>query len=100
MRNYQLMFAALVLGLMAIYDGQAAYAQGIPCGPTELLEKQLSEKYGEALRDQREADVPGGTVYLWANRDTGRYSILTNPMPGITCLIDAGQSDMLKDKEV
>ena len=99
MRKFQLMFGTLVLGVLSIMAVQAASAQGIPCSPTGVIEQQLADEHGEALRDEREANVPGGVVFLWTNGSTGTYSILINPQHGMTCLIDYGQSDSLKELE-
>jgi len=53
----------------------------------------------ETLRDERPAPVPGGIAYLWTTGNTGTYSLLINPQPGLMCMIDAGQSDRLKEVE-
>lgn len=99
MRKFQMLFGTLILGVLSIMAVQAASAQGIPCAPTGVIEQQLADEYGEALRDEREADVPGGIAYLWTNGSTGSYTVLINPQPGMTCVIGDGQSDSLKEQE-
>lgn len=87
---------ALILILIGIMQAEA---QSIPCAPTGVMEQQLGAKYGETLRESREAPVPGGIAHLWTNGSTGTYSVLINPQDGLTCLIDAGQSNSLKEQE-
>lgn len=83
--------------IILIFGSVRAEAQGIPCAPTGVIEQQLTDDYGETLRDERPAPVPGGTAYLWTNGATGSYTVLINPEPGLTCLLDGGQSDSLKE---
>lgn len=92
--------AMLTVALILIIIGSVrAEAQGIPCAPTGVIEQQLTDDHGESLRAEREAPVPGGMAYLWTNGLTGTYSVLINPQPGVTCIIDAGRSNRLKELE-
>ena len=92
--------AMLTVAIILILIGTfRAEAQEVPCAPTGLIEQQLTDDHGESLRASRAAPVPGGMAYLWTNGLTGSYSVLINPQPGLTCLIDAGQSDSLKERE-
>lgn len=92
--------AMLTVALILIIIGSVrAEAQGIPCAPTGVIEQQLTDDHGMKLRAEREAPVPGGMVYLWTNGLTGTYSVLIHPQPGLTCLIDYGQSDRLREME-
>ena len=91
--------AMFTVALILIIGSVRAEAQGIQCAPTGIIEQQLTDDHGESLRDEREAPVPGGMAYLWTNGFTGTYSVLINPQPGLTCLIDVGQSDRLKELE-
>jgi len=91
--------AMLTVAIIFIIIGYArAEAQGVPCAETGVIEKQLTEDYGETLRDEQPAPVPGGIAYLWANGSTGTYTVLIKPQPGLTCMIDTGQSDRLKEQ--
>ena len=85
---------AIILVILGAVRGEA---QEIPCAPTGAIEKQLEAKHGKTLRASREAPVPGGTVHLWTNGATGRYTVLINPEPGLTCVLTEGQSDTLKE---
>ena len=91
--------AMLTVALILILIGSMrAEAQGIPCAPTGVIEQHLEADYGETLRESREAPVPGGMAHLWTNGSTGSYSVLINPQDGLTCVIDACQSDSLKEQ--
>lgn len=87
----------LPVAFAAMAGPMRAVAQEIPCAPTGVIEQHLTDEYGESLRAEREAPVPGGTAYLWTNGLAGTYSVLINPEPGLTCAIDSGQSDSLKE---
>lgn len=91
--------AMFTVALILIIWSVRAEAQDIPCAPTGIIEQQLTDDHGESLRAEQEAPVPGGMAYLWTNGLTGTYSVLINPQPGLTCLIDVGQSDRLKELE-
>lgn len=85
---------AIILIILGAVRGEA---QEIPCAPTGVIEQQLETDHGETLRGSGEAPVPGGEAHLWTNGATGTYSVLVNPEPGLTCLLDAGQDDRLKE---
>ena len=90
--------AMMTVALILILIGSMrAEAQGIPCAPTGVIEQQLEAEHGETLRASRPAPVPGGTAHLWTNGANGSYSVLINPEPGLTCLIDSGQEDSLRE---
>ena len=95
--NLALFTVTIILILIGPFGAEA---QEVLCAPTDLIEQELESTHGETLRASREANVPGGTAQLWTNGATGTYSVLTNPEPGLTCLIDAGQDDRLKELEV
>ena len=91
--------ALLVGAIISILGSVRAEAQEIPCAPTGIIEQQLTDDHGETLRASREAPVAGGVAHLWTNGPTGSYTVLINPEPGMTCVIDMGQSDSLKERE-
>lgn len=97
MRKLELMMKLLVLTTVSMCAVQPASAQATFCAPTGEIEETLADLHGERLRHQRDDmdERYGGTVYVWTNQHTGTYSILINPQPGMTCIIDAGQSDRL-----
>ncbi len=66
-----------------------AHAQ-IACGPRAEVIKQLSEKYGET---RRSLGLIGSNavVEVYANADTGTWTIIqTNPQ-GLSCMMSAGE---------
>lgn len=89
----------LLVAFLVMVGPMRAEAQGIPCAATGVIEQQLQDDHGESLRASREAPVAGGVVHLWTNGPTGSYTVLINPEPGMTCVIDMGQSDSLKERE-
>lgn len=91
---------SLLVGALIILGAVRGEAQEIPCAPTGIIEQQLTDDYGESLRASREAPVDGGVVHLWTNGPTGSYTVTINPEPGMTCVIDMGQSDSLKERDI
>ena len=89
--------ALFTVALILIIWSVRADAQEIPCAPTGIIEQQLTDEYGESLRASREAPVAGGVAHLWTNGPTGSYTVLINPEPDMTCIIDSGQSDRFKE---
>ena len=87
----------LPVAFLVMVGPMRAEAQGIPCAATGVIEQQLQDSRGETLRASREAPVAGGVAHLWTNGPTGSYTVLINPEPGVTCAIEAGQSDRLKE---
>ena len=87
----------LPVAFLALVGPQRADAQGIPCAKAGVIEQRLQDEHGETLRASREAPVAGGVAHLWTNGPTGSYSVLINPEPGMTCVLESGQSDTLKE---
>lgn len=96
--NFGSAMFTMALILIIIWSDRAE-AQEVPCASTGVIEQQLADDHGESLRAEREAPVPGGMAYLWTNGMTGTYSVLINPEPGLTCIIEYGQSDRVKELE-
>lgn len=87
----------LPVAFIAMVGPLRADAQEIPCAATGIIEQQLTDDKGETLRASREAPVAGGLAHLWTNGPTGSYTVLINPEPGLTCVIDMGKSDRFKE---
>lgn len=66
-----------------------AEAQG-RCGPRESITSVLEQKFSESRRfiasNSREV------VEIWANPDTGTWTVTGTNTRGITCIFSAGQS--------
>lgn len=79
---------AAALTLIATQVG----AQEIPCAPKEDAIRQLYEKYGETL--QSGGLVEGGSVFmmLFANKETGTWTLTTLAPNGTVCLAVEGEN--------
>lgn len=97
MRKLQLFFGLLMLSVLSLLAVQTASAQTMRCGPNNGdLQAQLVERYDETIIDQQ--DVPNGRAELWANDNTGTFTILFFPTgqdEAVVCIAGAGQSDDL-----
>ena len=66
------------------------------CGPTEAVHTTLTDQYGEQFQESRaDPSAPGGVAELWINHQTGAFSVLVYPQPGVACIVQTGQSDKL-----
>ena len=66
------------------------------CGPTEAIHTALTDQYGEQFQESRaDPSAPGGVAELWINHQTGAFSVLVYPQPGVACIVQTGQSDTL-----
>ena len=66
------------------------------CGPTEAIHTALTDQYGEQFQESRaDPSAPGGVAELWINHQTGAFSVLVYPQPGVACIVQTGQSDKL-----
>ena len=66
------------------------------CGPIEAVHTALTDQYGEQFQESRaDPSAPGGVAELWINHQTGAFSVLVYPQPGVACIVQTGQSDKL-----
>ena len=66
------------------------------CGPIEAVHTTLTDQYGLQFQESRAyPSAPGGVAELWINPQTGAFAVLVYPQPGVTCLVQTGQSDKL-----
>lgn len=98
-RFFSALMGNKVAMLALVLIGIGATRSEAQCSSTAFVHSELMERYGQELRDIREADVAGGVVELWTNPINGSYSVLIYPRPGYSCLVDSGQSDRLKERE-
>lgn len=75
---------ALLFALLPV----AAQAQTVPCLPLPLV-AQIAEENGSSPA-VRASLIDGGTVIVWANAETGSWTLTVTRPDGITCLIGAG----------
>lgn len=100
MCNFQLMFGLMVMGFLSFLAVSAANAQTVQCGVNNGdVQAVLIERYEETLINQQ--DTPDGRAELWANEDTGTYTILFFPAgqgEAVVCIVGSGQYDALIDR--
>lgn len=81
--------AALVLGLTLI--GVAVMAQEATCHPRDGIVTQLQDRYGEAQQGAGLTQA-GRVVEIWANPETGTWTILVTRPNGVSCAVAAGEA--------
>ena len=77
-----------------------ASAQQMQCGPNNgNLQAQLVDRYGETIIEQQ--DVPNGRAELWANDETGSFTVLFFPAgqsEAVVCIVGSGTDPSLIDQ--
>ncbi len=89
------LLSALLLVIMALWPVPAA-AQGSGCVAHDVMLEQLADRYGER-RISVSLDRAGNMVEVWANLDSGSWSITVTTAAGPTCLVASGQAFELVD---
>jgi hypothetical protein len=77
----------LIAPLLAALLPLPAMAQ--QCGPRDAVEQVLHDRYGETVQS-RGLDVNGTVMHIWANLQTGSWSVTATSAGGLTCLVGAG----------
>ena len=88
------MQAVRFLGIAALIWGlptQVTAQNTSPCGPRALVVERLAEKYGEHAHALG-LDTNNGMVEVYANMDSGSWTITVTSAQGLTCLMARGQS--------
>ena len=83
---------ALALGTLASADAGAQMV----CGEREDIVAQLKNKYGETRRSVG-LQQGRGIVEVFANGDSGSWTILVTNPQGKTCLMAAGEAFQIED---
>lgn len=78
--------AAMCLALFPALISPATAQQ--PCGPTGLVEKRISDQYGESIVGA--GVTAGGLMFLTTNPATGSFTILLRRPDGQTCVLMGG----------
>lgn len=87
--------AAVLVGVMSTSSSPHAAAQ-MMCGQRTEIVAQLAAKFGETRRNIGLAEGRG-VVEVYANTDTGSWTIiLTNPQ-GVSCLMAAGEAFQVEE---
>jgi hypothetical protein len=82
---------ALSLGFAGVLLATDAAQAGAQCGPRDGVLAQLADQYGESRRSM---GIAANTTVMevYANDETGTWTIALTLPDGVTCLIAAGQS--------
>lgn len=102
MRKFQLFFRLMLLPVMVLLAVQTATAQPVQCVPNSGdLQADLVQRYDSTIIAQQ--DMPEGRAELWANDDTGFFTILFFPAgrgEAVVCILVTGQNNALIDQSV
>ncbi|MEM8591919.1 MAG: hypothetical protein AAGF13_05275 [Pseudomonadota bacterium] len=83
---------ALSVGVVAlVLTGVSARAQGANCAQRDMVIERLTSRYGESRQSVGVA-ANQSLVEVYANADTGSWSITVTLPNGTTCLVASGQS--------
>lgn len=89
---------SLMLAAVVAMTAASAFAQTRQCVERETATTYLAEKYGESV--QGIGMMPGGLVMeIWANVETGTWTVVSTQADGMTCLIASGDAFERMDKE-
>ena len=78
-----------VAALLLVGSATAAMAQQ-NCGPRVSVLATLQGKYGESLQSRGTAN--GRLIEMWANAETGSWTVTVTQAGGPTCLLGAGEN--------
>ena len=96
MRNFNLYFAPILMAIVLLLVLAIPASAQTTCGTTEAVHTTLTDQYGLQFQESRAyPSAPGGVAELWINPQTGAFAVLVYPQPGVTCLVQTGQSDKL-----
>lgn len=82
---------AAALGLCVASSAWGQEAPNQNCGPTPTVHRNLSEKYGER-RISAGLDSRQIILELWANPQTGTFTVLATGPRGQSCILSEGQN--------
>lgn len=88
------MKSIVLAAALAVLSVCAAHAQQslVPCTviSAEEAERQLSENHGEVLRNSG-LDARGSIVVVWANPETGSWTLALVDATGTACIVGFGE---------
>lgn len=87
MRN--LLTSALIFGGACLALVTPARAQSPACTDRATVLEQLADRWGEAVTVQA-LSAAGSLVEMWANPDTGTWTLTITGPEGATCLVGHG----------
>lgn len=81
----------LALTLAAILSSPVFAQESAPCAPRESIVTQLESKYGETRRGAG-LQNRGAVTEVFANLETGTWTILVTRPDGVSCAVAAGEA--------
>jgi len=85
------LISSAVLALFIMPYGHIANAQQTNCAPREAIIERLASGYGET-RQAVGIGSNNAMIEVFANEETGSWSIIVTQAAGISCLAASGQS--------
>ena len=82
---------SLIIGAALAVLSVPAMAQQMPCGPRDKVINGIAGKFGET-RQSIGLHPRGSIVEVYANTETGTWTIVVTTPGGRSCLMSAGQS--------
>ena len=76
---------------LALFATQAPAQQDDYCAPREAVVDRLASTYGETRQAIGLGDV-GGMVEIYANDESGTFTIITTTEGGNSCIVLSGQA--------
>lgn len=90
-RLFVLLSTGGALLLLMVLSAGAAHAQITNCFPLDTVVKQLADRHGET-RQSTGLSANGHVFEVFANEETGTWTLTVTYPVGLTCLIATGQS--------
>ena len=81
----------MIAAALAILTATGAAAQQSNCGPALDLLQVLQDRYGEVAQS-RGLMGSGDLLFIFANPETGSWSVVTASPSGIACLRASGEA--------
>lgn len=85
------MKSLILAAVLACMTVPAIAQQGPRCGPRDTAVKHLAKKYGEHVVI-RGTSGPSAVTEIYANVESGTFTVLVTNVQGISCLVAAGEN--------
>jgi hypothetical protein len=77
--------------IAAVLFATSAEAQGRLCAPRDKVIEQIAGKHGEAQQSYG-LQQSGAVIEIWANTDTGSWTVFVSTPEGMSCLVAVGEA--------
>jgi hypothetical protein len=85
------MVKRIALLIACSFAAAPAWAQGVPCGRPEQIDRELRMRYGEHPAFQA-ISASGNLVSIYVNPSSGTWTVLTFPRPDVACMAAMGEA--------